>query len=61
MSTDTPATVPVRVPRKGRKAALITLADLDQRTRAAQRVNETIRSISADLGEQIIYRPLNAS
>ena len=47
---DTTALAPVKVPSKGRKGRLVTLADLDQRTRAAQRVNETIRLISSDLG-----------
>jgi hypothetical protein len=50
MDTDTPATVPVKVPRRGRKGRLVTLADLDQRTAAARRVNEVMASIESDLG-----------
>lgn len=42
--------VPVRVPKKGRKAALVTLDDIDRRTTASRRVREVMASIESDLG-----------
>jgi hypothetical protein len=47
---DTTPLAPVKVPHKGRKGRLVTLADLDQRTRAAQRVNDVMGAIESDLG-----------
>ena len=42
--------VPEAPPKQGGKARLLTLADLDRRTRAAQHAEDTRNAIVADLG-----------